>query len=121
MIAKEPPLEALRRFNRWLNENYWAARGEVFDIGNTTADAFAGFMQHGIPHAPSGAESNGNGALMRIALVLRVFRLNGLLTWLESMIYLAHLKKYQHENFRSKRLFGWWNIGFDMQKRRSIC
>jgi ADP-ribosyl-[dinitrogen reductase] hydrolase len=67
LIKKEPPIEALKRFERWLNGGYWTALGEVFDIGNTTADALAGYMQHGVAHAPSGPNSNGNGSLMRIA------------------------------------------------------
>ena len=67
LINKEPPVEALKKFVKWVNEGYWTAHGDAFDIGNTTADAIAGFIQHGKPSAPNTPQSNGNGALMRIA------------------------------------------------------
>jgi ADP-ribosylglycohydrolase len=67
LINKEPPVEALKKFVRWINEGYWTAHGDAFDVGNTTGDAIAGFMQHGKPSAQNTPESNGNGALMRIA------------------------------------------------------
>ena len=67
LIEDQPPVEALKRFTKWLNEGYWSAHGTAFDIGNTTAEAIENFMQHGVPSAPSGHFSNGNGALMRIS------------------------------------------------------
>lgn len=77
LINKEPPIEALKRFVKWVNEGYWTARGDAFDIGNTTADALAAFIKCGIAKAPNIPESNGNGALMRIApLIIFVDRIH---------------------------------------------
>ena len=67
LIADECPYKALEKFVRWLNDGYWGAHNQCFDIGNTTADALAGFMQTGRPAASTDARANGNGALMRIA------------------------------------------------------
>lgn len=56
------------RFCRWLEEGYWAARGEVFDVGNTTAQAIDA-LRRGAPPTEAGGQdemSNGNGSLMRI-------------------------------------------------------
>jgi ADP-ribosyl-[dinitrogen reductase] hydrolase len=55
-------------FFRWYNEGYWAAHGEVFDIGNTTFLAIVNWKQ-GAPAIAAGGSSensNGNGSLMRI-------------------------------------------------------
>ena len=55
-------------FVRWRRENYWTARGSVFDIGNTTKRALQN-IQNGedLDHCGLDNEkSNGNGALMRI-------------------------------------------------------
>ena len=55
-------------FVRWRRENYWTARGSVFDIGNTTKRAIQN-IQNGedLDHCGLDDEhSNGNGALMRI-------------------------------------------------------
>ncbi len=55
-------------FWRWYHEAYWTARGEVFDVGNTTFLAIANLKQ-GIPPLEAGGKtenSNGNGSLMRI-------------------------------------------------------
>ncbi|MBW4610613.1 MAG: ADP-ribosylglycohydrolase family protein [Hassallia sp. WJT32-NPBG1] len=55
-------------FSRWYHEAYWTARGEVFDVGNTTFLAIANWKQ-GAPPLEAGGKtekSNGNGSLMRI-------------------------------------------------------
>ena len=55
-------------FVRWRRENYWTARGRVFDIGNTTKRALQN-IQNGEDLDHCGLDdvhSNGNGALMRI-------------------------------------------------------
>ena len=55
-------------FVRWRRENYWTARGSVFDIGNTTKRALQN-IQNGEDLDRCGlndVHSNGNGALMRI-------------------------------------------------------
>ncbi|MBS0660663.1 MAG: ADP-ribosylglycohydrolase family protein [Verrucomicrobia bacterium] len=56
------------RFVRWQREGLWTARGEVFDIGNTTAAALWR-LERGVPPLEAGLRegtSNGNGSLMRI-------------------------------------------------------
>lgn len=61
-----------QNFVKWYHENFWAARGEIFDIGIATREAinriargeqaeFAGNTE---------SESNGNGSLMRILPLL---------------------------------------------------
>lgn len=59
-------------FLKWKNENFWTARGEVFDIGNTTVVALREFEKTG---DYSGVITNneyscGNGSLMRILPLL---------------------------------------------------
>jgi ADP-ribosyl-[dinitrogen reductase] hydrolase len=55
-------------FWRWYKEGLWTARGEVFDIGNTTFLALANWQQGASPLKAGGTseKSNGNGSLMRI-------------------------------------------------------
>ncbi len=56
------------RFVRWLREGYWSARGQVFDVGITTATAIDR-LARGVPPTlagPDGEYTQGNGALMRI-------------------------------------------------------
>jgi ADP-ribosylglycohydrolase len=52
----------------WYAEGWWSARGEVFDIGGTTAKALFRLQQGCDPHqsGETGGRSNGNGSLMRI-------------------------------------------------------
>jgi ADP-ribosylglycohydrolase len=60
--------EIAKSFWRWYKEGYWSARGEVFDIGNTTFLAIVDWKQ-GKPPLEAGGKSensNGNGSLMRI-------------------------------------------------------
>jgi ADP-ribosyl-[dinitrogen reductase] hydrolase len=57
-----------RRFVAWYENGLWAARGEVFDVGLTTADALIR-IRNGIPAEQAGGRdghSNGNGSIMRI-------------------------------------------------------
>lgn len=56
------------RFVRWFDHAHWSARGNVFDIGNTTAAALHRIAQ-GTPPEEAGGDGlydNGNGSLMRI-------------------------------------------------------
>lgn len=55
-------------FWRWYDQADWTARGEVFDIGNTTLLAITTWHQGSPPLAAGGTseKSNGNGSLMRI-------------------------------------------------------
>jgi ADP-ribosyl-[dinitrogen reductase] hydrolase len=62
------PDRMARLFQRWVDERHWTARGEVFDIGNTTRRALCRIAA-GTPAEESGGTSvddNGNGSLMRI-------------------------------------------------------
>lgn len=68
-----------QKFIRWKKEAYWTARGEVFDIGNTTADAInrlqriieKGNLEALGKQIDLGDEyENGNGSLMRIIPLL---------------------------------------------------
>jgi ADP-ribosylglycohydrolase len=61
-----------QNFVNWYNDKYWTARGEVFDIGNTTLQAIYR-LEGGIrPDLAGGidGDSNGNGSLMRILPLL---------------------------------------------------
>ena len=56
-------------FRRWLYENHWTARGDIFDIGGTTRNAIERLGQPGLsPELAGGMDEldNGNGSLMRI-------------------------------------------------------
>jgi ADP-ribosyl-[dinitrogen reductase] hydrolase len=59
-------------FVRWYHEGYWAARGDVFDIGNTTREAIKRLAKGTRPDLAGefDATSNGNGSLMRILPLL---------------------------------------------------
>jgi ADP-ribosylglycohydrolase len=57
-----------RQFLDWYENAFWAARGEVFDVGFTTADALSR-IRDGVPAEQAGGRdenNNGNGSLMRI-------------------------------------------------------
>ncbi|MGM3306866.1 ADP-ribosylglycohydrolase family protein [Anabaena sp. WFMT] len=55
-------------FWRWYKEGYWAAHGQVFDIGSTTRQAIMNWHQGASPLKAGGTseKNNGNGSLMRI-------------------------------------------------------
>ena len=57
-----------RRAINWLDNSYWTATGELFDVGNATRSAIQSLRAGVAPtHAGSRSEfDNGNGALMRI-------------------------------------------------------
>lgn len=56
------------RMAKWYYQDYWTARNEVFDIGNTTSRAIELYQEGYAPKEAGGKEehSNGNGSLMRI-------------------------------------------------------
>lgn len=57
-----------RRAINWLDNSYWTAQGEVFDVGNATRYAIQN-LRAGVAPTKAGPRSeldNGNGALMRI-------------------------------------------------------
>ncbi|MFC0181109.1 ADP-ribosylglycohydrolase [Pseudarcicella hirudinis] len=53
---------------KWYTQNYWSARGEVFDIGISTKNALDRLLKgtHPAESGEKGEYSNGNGSLMRI-------------------------------------------------------
>ena len=57
------------KFTQWYDHSYWTARGEVFDIGETTREAITRLKKGRQPDLAGGfgETSNGNGSLMRIA------------------------------------------------------
>jgi len=67
------------KFIKWKNEAYWSARGQVFDIGNTTSKAItrlkAIIESHELEELKlqkyyGNEYDNGNGSLMRIMPLL---------------------------------------------------
>lgn len=66
-----------QNFLKWEDENYWTARGEVFDIGISTSRAISRLRKGESPETSgcTEASANGNGSLMRIAPL--VFHLSG--------------------------------------------
>nr|WP_127083770.1 ADP-ribosylglycohydrolase family protein [Dulcicalothrix desertica] len=70
-------LDAIAKsFWQWYHESYWTARGEVFDVGNTTFMAIVNWKQGGSPVDAGGKteNSNGNGSLMRILPMAYLYR-----------------------------------------------
>jgi ADP-ribosylglycohydrolase len=59
-------------FLKWKNENFWSARGEVFDIGNTTLVALKVYEETGdlTGSSTNNEYSCGNGSLMRVLPLL---------------------------------------------------
>ena len=59
-------------FVAWLNENYWTARGNVFDVGIGTSQAISRLEEGCKPELAGGMDvlDNGNGSLMRILPLL---------------------------------------------------
>jgi ADP-ribosylglycohydrolase len=64
--------EIANNFIKWVEEDYWTAHGEVFDIGIATHEAISNLMNGDAPEVSGGDDeySNGNGSLMRIAPLL---------------------------------------------------
>ena len=64
--------EIANNFIKWVEEDYWTANGEVFDIGIATHEAISNLMNGDSPEISGGDDeySNGNGSLMRIAPLL---------------------------------------------------
>lgn len=61
-----------QNFVKWVNENYWTPRGNVFDIGIATRQAINRLAKGEQPDLAGGFDesSNGNGSLMRILPLL---------------------------------------------------
>ena len=94
------------RFIQWLHESYWTARGEVFDVGNTTVRAIMRLKKifaagaygelKNLKYAGDEQE-NGNGSLMRILPL--VFHIKGKeiteqfeMTWEVSALTHRHIR-----------------------------
>jgi ADP-ribosylglycohydrolase len=84
-----------QKFIAWKNDNYWTARGWVFDIGIGTRIAIERLEKGELPELAGGFEEfdNGNGSLMRI-LPLIVFTQNLSIderfTWTKKVSSLTH-------------------------------
>jgi ADP-ribosyl-[dinitrogen reductase] hydrolase len=65
-----------RNFVKWKEDNYWTARGVMFDIGIATSQAINRLSAGVRPDLAGGTgeNSNGNGSLMRIAPLLFYIR-----------------------------------------------
>ena len=63
------------RFVRWMNNGYWTARGEPFDIGIATSTALLRVADETPAQQAGGRDEfdNGNGSLMRILPVVLRF------------------------------------------------
>lgn len=63
-------------FVKWESKGYWAARGEVFDVGIATSKAINRLKRGIAPELAGGTDedSNGNGSLMRILPLLFYIR-----------------------------------------------
>lgn len=64
--------EIANNFIKWMEEDYWTAYDEVFDIGIATEEAIGNLVDGVSPELSGGDDeySNGNGSLMRIAPLL---------------------------------------------------
>jgi ADP-ribosyl-[dinitrogen reductase] hydrolase len=60
------------KFVQWRDQGYWTARGDVFDIGNSTASAISRLRKGTRPELAGDffEDCNGNGSLMRILPLL---------------------------------------------------
>ena len=67
--------DLMDRFVKWWQDGDYSCTGHCFDIGNTTQEALARYLQTGDPVAGSTDHwSAGNGSLMRLAPVALRFR-----------------------------------------------
>ncbi|GAA6619115.1 ADP-ribosylglycohydrolase family protein [Scytonema sp. NUACC26] len=92
-------------FWRWYNNNHWTARGEVFDVGNTTFLAITNIKQ-GVPPLEAGEKSersNGNGSLMRI---LPIAYYHKILTFSELISRTHQVSCITHAHLRSQMACG---------------
>ncbi|KYC40283.1 hypothetical protein WA1_27515 [Scytonema hofmannii PCC 7110] len=92
-------------FWRWYNDNHWTARGEVFDIGNTTFLAITNFKQGALPleAGEKSERSNGNGSLMRILPMAYCYKI---LTFSELISRTHQVSCITHAHLRSQMACG---------------
>ena len=101
VLIDEYNIEKLAKyFLKWYDEAFWSARGEVFDVGNTTEKVILKLKQ-GEPAILAGNDdeySNGNGSLMRI-LPLLFFIHNKPIE--ERFKYTSEVSSITHRHIRS--------------------
>jgi ADP-ribosylglycohydrolase len=92
-------------FWRWYKAAYWTARGELFDIGQTTHEAIMRLKQGVLPHQAGGKveNSNGNGSLMRI---LPMAYCHKILTFDELIARVHDVSAITHGHARSQMACG---------------
>lgn len=92
-------------FWRWYKEGYWAAHGQVFDIGNTTFLAIMNWHQGASPTKAGGTseQSNGNGSLMRI---LPMVYCHQMFTFPELITRVHQVSCITHAHIRSQMACG---------------
>jgi ADP-ribosyl-[dinitrogen reductase] hydrolase len=92
-------------FWRWYNDNHWTARGEVFDIGNTTFLAITNWKQGALPLevGEKSERSNGNGSLMRILPMAYCYKI---LTFSELISRTHQVSCITHAHLRSQMACG---------------
>ncbi|WP_026978214.1 ADP-ribosylglycohydrolase family protein [Flavobacterium tegetincola] len=87
--------ELAQKFIAWRNDNYWTARGWVFDIGIGTRVAIERLEEGITPELAGGtAETeNGNGSLMRILpliIYIKDLEINERFEWTKKVSSLTH-------------------------------
>lgn len=66
--------DQMERYCRWRDQGYMSSNGRCFDIGNTVANALAGYQRTGNPYAGSNdPHTAGNGSIMRLAPVVMFY------------------------------------------------
>ncbi|MBW4557202.1 MAG: ADP-ribosylglycohydrolase family protein [Trichormus sp. ATA11-4-KO1] len=92
-------------FWRWYKQAYWTARGDLFDIGQTTHAAIMRLKQGILPHQAGGKveNSNGNGSLMRI---LPMAYCHKIVTFNELMARVHDVSAITHAHARSQMACG---------------
>lgn len=92
------PYDIMTKFVKWRYHGEYTARGEVFDVGNTTDRALMRFTHGGKVWSECGLRdefSNGNGSLMRILPLAFVPRIdNGVVAEVSELTH-AHWKSVQ--------------------------
>lgn len=100
MIAGLDLNDLAKNFIKWYDDNFWTARGEVFDIGIATQRAIDRLKQNVSPTLAGGREDfdNGNGSLMRILPI--VFCLENL-DWKKRFEIIQNVSSLTHGHIRS--------------------
>ena len=91
-MGKVDPLDIMKNFLNWLEDNCFTPYGEVFDVGGTTYRAITRFAKGTNPLDCGGKDymENGNGALMRILPVAMLPNSTDKQTQLLNVAHLTH-------------------------------